>query len=187
MCTEAGRRARKLKIMTLKRKERFHAAVAEAARAIGPVKRRGRPVPENLTDEGRRKGLEAAKMARTCRAKRRDGHACRAKALRGSTRCVKHGGRVEVPAHPSNIRRFFNAELKPATLSQSAFSRGKSAWGSLTCRQRRELLDALPDHVIKRQAKREEVAILWIAAENMPCGEWRRRWNAVTRSRSMTE
>ncbi|WP_417729433.1 HGGxSTG domain-containing protein [Roseovarius sp.] len=59
------------------------------------------------------------KSAPRCRAKRRDGTPCKAPALRGATRCVKHGGRVEVPAHPHNLRRFFSGAIARVAVAQT--------------------------------------------------------------------
>jgi hypothetical protein len=104
--------------MPTKRQLRFLSAVAEAARATPVPRSRGRPVPENLTDEGRQAGLQAMWSAPRCQAKRRDGQPCQKAALRGATRCPTHGGRVEVPDHPSNVRRFLTGEMHMALRRQ---------------------------------------------------------------------
>ena len=96
--------------MATKRQLKFLASVADAARA-STRNRRGRPNPQNLTEEGRQKGLRGLREAPRCRSKRRDGMPCQAPAIKRATRCLKHGGRTEVPAHASNIRRFMKGKL----------------------------------------------------------------------------
>ena len=97
--------------MPTSRQLKFTARVAQAACEARIALPRGKPTPENLTASGRAKGLAAMRLAPKCQASRRDGQPCRAAALRGASRCVKHGGRVEVPDHPHNIKRFLSGEM----------------------------------------------------------------------------
>ena len=128
--------------------------VAKAARDATPVRPRGCPTPENLTTSGRALGLAAARRAPRCQATRRDGQPCRAPALRGATRCIKHGGRVEVPEHPHNIRRFLSGGMHKAIRRNDDFRDGKAAWERMLAGAQRELVAVLPEH--KAQARRCE-------------------------------
>ena len=149
--------------MPTKRQERFAKAVAEAASAAKPTFRRcGRPTLGNLTSEGRSKGLPAMRGAKRCRGTNRSGKPCQGPAMRGSTRCLKHGGRVEVPDHPHNIRRFFggdNGRVKsfgPDDVSDQAH------WEQLPYRLKREVLNLLPPHVIANLSKLFLAARVWM-------------------------
>ena len=133
--------------MPTKRQLRFLQRVTVAAREAKSALPRGRPVPENLTPAGRQNGLQAMRQAPRCTAKRKDGAQCRAMALRGATRCVKHGGRAEVPDHPHNIRRFLSGAMQKALERQDRFNEGRVAWNALTPRAQRELVDSLGDDV----------------------------------------
>ena len=107
--------------MSKRRQLQFLSQVADAAQNASVVKPRGRPVPKNLTEEGRRMGLEAMKAVPRCRAERRDGQPCRKPAMRGATRCLTHGGRTEVPGHPANIRRFLSGQMHRSLERQEAY------------------------------------------------------------------
>jgi hypothetical protein len=131
--------------MREKKRVQFLKDVAEAARRRRP-KPRGRPSPENMTDEGRRLGLDAIRNAPKCRAIRRKGERCKNPAMRGATRCLKHGGRVEVPAHPHNIRRFFTCEEH----QRSGYARSRETWDRLNLAEQREFLSMLPLHVARK-------------------------------------
>lgn len=148
--------------MPNKRQERFFQAVAEAAISNPPTKPRGRPTPDNLTEEGRSKGLTAMQSSKRCKGVNRSGTPCRAPAMRGSKRCLKHGGRVEVPAHPHNIRRFFSGN----TVSEKSYGSGELSdqehWEQLPYRLRREVLDILPRHVITNLPRLYLAARVWM-------------------------
>lgn len=68
--------------------------------------------------------------------------------MRGSTRCLKHGGRVEVPAHPHNIRRFFEGNAAAPKTSGLSEMSDQEHWDQLPYRLKREVLDILPPKVI---------------------------------------
>src|SRR6056297_4285166 len=119
--------------MTTKRQIRLLRQVAEAARTAALP--RGRPTPANLTEEGRRKGLQALKKAFKCRSTAKSGSRCKNPAMRGATRCVKHGGRVEVPNHPHNIRRFITGKMHAYYDVQERYLEGKAAWEAMSWRE----------------------------------------------------
>ena len=166
--------------MPTKRQLRFLSAVAEAARAAPVPRPRGRPVPENLTDEGRHAGLVAMWSAPRCRATRRDGKPCTKPAMRGATRCPTHGGRVEVPEHPANIRRFLTGEMHMSLRKQDEYLDGKAAWDRMSRRDQRDLLDALPPSIVRDSRTLYAAAKVWSLSERLPPAEWRRRWVAIT-------
>lgn len=81
--------------------EAFTDAVLEAA----SDRRRGRPrnqSPAQLANL--RKSGTPNVGGRPCIATTRAGTPCKRGAARGAERCSKHGGLLEAPAHPSNIR-----------------------------------------------------------------------------------
>jgi len=147
--------------MSRKRRQQFIEAVAEAARNIPPPKRRGRPVPANLTTEGRTMGLAAMHASTRCKATRKNGLPCKAAALRGATRCVKHGGRVEVPAHPHNIRRFFLGVLIRETAERDGQSGDREFWDALPPSAQREVAGLVSKHTLRRPAKLYLAARVW--------------------------
>src|SRR5262245_34162977 len=120
--------------MREKRKAQFLKDVAEAARQA-PRKPRGRPSPQNMTEKGRQMGLEAIRNAPRCRTIRRNGEQCRNAAMRGATRCLKHGGRVEVPAHPHNVRRFLSGEMERYEEDGGSYRRTREAWDEMSTRE----------------------------------------------------
>jgi hypothetical protein len=166
--------------MPTKRQLRFLSAVAKAARAAPMPRLRGRPVPENLTDEGRQAGLVAMWSAPRCQGKRRDGQPCQKAALRGATRCPTHGGRVEVPEHPANVRRFLTGEMHMSLRKQDEYLDGKAAWDRMPRRDQRDLLDALSPSVAKDSRKLYAAAKVWSLSDSLPPAEWHRRWLAVS-------
>lgn len=147
--------------MPTKRQTRFLHAVAEAASAAKPPKRSGRPTPANLTSEGRSKGLSAMRKAKRCRGSNSSGNPCQAPAMRGSTRCLKHGGRVEVPAHPHNIKRFFEGNAVAEKTSSLSEMSDQEHWDQLPYRLKREILDLLPPDVVVSSFKLFRAARVW--------------------------
>ncbi|MDA5094224.1 hypothetical protein O2N63_08995 [Aliiroseovarius sp. KMU-50] len=146
--------------MPTNRQIKFTVQVAQAAREARTARPRGKPTPENLTASGRAQGLAAMRAAPRCQAKRRDGQSCRAAALRGASRCVKHGGRVEVPDHPHNIKRFLSGDMHRALQRHDDFQDAKAAWDKLTWRGQRDLLDSVPDDVADDKLTRYSLAWL---------------------------
>ena len=114
-------------------------AVADAARSRAPAVPRGKPVAANLTAEGRTKGLDVMHASPRCHSRRKDGSPCKAPALRGATRCVKHGGRVEVPAHPHNLRRFFSGVLIHDVVEREGNQTDRDFWEALAPSVQREV------------------------------------------------
>jgi hypothetical protein len=103
-----------------------------------------------MTEDGRRLGLEAIRNAPRCRTIRQNGENCKNAALRGATRCLKHGGRVEVPAHPHNIRRFFDGTIESTECDGDSYRRSREAWDRMSVREQREFLAMLPPEVAKK-------------------------------------
>ena len=155
--------------MASKRQIKFLGEVAQAARRQVRKKPSGRAMPQNLTEEGRRLGLDAMRTASRCRAKRRDGEGCRNPALKGSTRCLKHGGRVEVPAHPHNIRRFLAGDL-PLLRDKNE----PDAWDRMNLAEQREFIAMLPSHVAEKSRLVREAARVWSKVQQDGYPAWRR-------------
>jgi len=139
--------------MPTNRQTKFYIKVAEAARTIPLNKARGCPMPDNLTKAGRAKGLKAMQEAPRCRARCRDGQMCQSPSMRGATKCVSHGGRVQVPAHPHNIRRFLSGGMLRAAQSQEAFLQDRKVWEAFTVQERRSFLACLPENVVASSRK----------------------------------
>lgn len=152
--------------MITKRQQRFFDAVALAARETQAPKPRGRPTPQNLSAEGRASGLRAMQASPRCRMKRRDGSPCKAPALKGATRCVKHGGRVEMPAHPHNIRRFFSGTLDRAAVAQADKETDRDCWEAMSPAEQRELASVVSEHVLWNPARLYHAARVWIEVKD---------------------
>lgn len=165
--------------MPTKRQSEFYDKVVEAARAVSLPKPRGCPMPDNLTNEGRAKGLRAMQEAPRCRSKRRDGHACRNPAMRGATKCVKHGGRVRVPEHPHNIRRFLSGGMHRAAQQQEAYLQDREAWEALTVQERQSFLTRLPKNVIDNPSKLYRSTKLLKDAEGIGYAATSRVWAGI--------
>lgn len=146
--------------MPTKRQLDFTAQVAQAARETRPARPRGKPTPENLTTSGRAQGLAVMRSSPRCQGMRRDGQPCRAAALRGASRCIKHGGRIEVPDHPHNIKRFLSGGMHKAMQRHDDFQDAKVAWCSLTWKEQSKLLEGIPKEMIDDKLVRYSLAWL---------------------------
>ena len=167
------------------RKERFIEEVARAARIARPVKPRGRPSPDNLSDAGRRLGLMAIQAAPRCQSKKRNGEPCRNPAVRGARRCAIHGGRVEVPSHPSNIRRFLTGDLTAPRPPEPTSDAGAAAYGAMTRSERAELHAAVPAEILNDERRLFQAALLWVHADRAPSAGWRSAWAALVRPKTV--
>ena len=167
--------------MASKRQQRFLDAVAHAAREARSSKPRGRPTPQNLTPEGRALGLRAMQSSPRCRSKRRDGTPCKAPTLKGATRCVKHGGRVEVPDHPHNLRRFFSRAMQRAALTQADKETDKDYWNAMTPSQRRELTSIVSERVLRSPARLYQAAKVWMTVRDGGYPAYKRFLDAFAR------
>ncbi len=147
--------------MREKQRQRFMEAVAKAARETPPPVRRGKPMASNLTVEGRAKGLCAMQASPRCRAKRRDGTGCKAPSLRGATRCVKHGGRVEVPSHPHNIKRFVSGVMNREAVEHEGAQSDREFFETLSCSEQREVASLVSGHTLRRCARLYQAARVW--------------------------
>lgn len=149
------------------RQVKFLSAVAEAARSAKPAKPRGRVMPGNLTLEGRAAGLDAMHAAPRCCARRRDGQPCGAAAMQGASRCLKHGGRVEVPEHPHNIRRFITGTMGKEASAGAATDR--DLWEAMTWREQREVLSLVSEQTISNSARLYLAARVWSGVKDRGC------------------
>lgn len=165
--------------MPTKRQTEFFDKVVEAARSASLPKPRGCPMPENLTKEGRAKGLRSMQEAPRCRSRRRDGQPCRNPSLRGATKCVKHGGRVQVPEHLHNIRRFLSGDMHNAAQRQESYIYGQEIWEGLSVQKRRNLLSLLPDNVIQNPRKLYRSVLLLEDTESIGIAATSRVWTGI--------
>ena len=156
-----------------KRRAEFLKAVAEAARRRSR-KPRGLPMPGNMTDEGRRLGLEAIARAPRCRTIRSNGEACKNPAMRGATRCLKHGGRVEVPAHPHNVRRFLAGEFARTEDEQDHYRRSRGAWDRMTPQEQREFVGMLPSDIANKSRLIIYATDVWQQVQDQGYVAWSR-------------
>lgn len=157
--------------MPTKRQRHFLSKVAEAARRARAARPRGKPTPNNLTERGRRKGLEAMQNARRCRSRTKAGHMCKSPAMRGPAWCLKHGGRTEVPEHQHNVRRFLNGQ----SVIKSAVTQSKrDFWESLTRSQKLEVLDVVPEKVANSGSSLYAAAYEWMQVRDEGCRAIRR-------------
>lgn len=134
--------------MQARKRKKFLEAVSMAAQTTMLPKPRGRPMPDNLTECGRAKGMSAMRNAPRCCAKRKDGLSCRAPALQGAKRCIKHGGRVEAPEHPHNVRRFLSGEMFRAEQRHRDYMRDREVWNSMSFQEIKELMAMVPEGMI---------------------------------------
>ncbi len=160
--------------MTTKRQQSFLDEVARAAREARTPGPRGRPTPENLTQEGRALGLRAMQASSRCRSKRRDGTPCKAPALKGATRCVKHGGRVEVPDHPHNLRRFFSGAIHRAAVAHTDKVTDRDCWDAMSSSQQRELASVVSERVLRNPARLYQAARVWLEVKDRGYGAYKR-------------
>lgn len=160
--------------MTRKRQRSFLDAVSCAARDNKPLRARGRPTQQNLTSEGRTLGLTAMQASPRCRSRRRDGLACKAPALKGATRCLKHGGRVEVPAHPHNIKRFFSGATRRERSVHNNLDTDNGHWDALSAAEKRELASIVSERVLRSPDMLNEAAKIWMRIKDMPFPYYKR-------------
>ena len=104
-----------------------------------------------------------------CKAKRKDGTPCKAPSLRGATRCMKHGGRVEVPNHPHNVRRFFAGyHAKPAN-DGGPWPSDRDLWEAMSMTDQHEVLSLVSAQTIKNSARLYLAARLWFEVKDRGC------------------
>lgn len=152
--------------MTTKRQKHFLDAVTRAARETRTPKKRGKPTPENLTHEGRSLGLRAMQASPRCLSKRRDGLPCKAPALKGAKRCLKHGGRVEVPDHPHNMRRLLSGKIQPTPLENASQKSDRNFWDAMQPAQQRELASVVSKRVLTSPSQLYEAAQVWLEVKD---------------------
>jgi len=139
-------------------------AVIDAARARRPTG--GRPMPGNVTEDGRKLGLLAAHAAPRCQATRRNGQPCGAAALRGARRCSAHGGRVDVPGHRHNLRRWLNGDIERSMSRRDEVVEGRALWSAMSFRERQAFVGSLPAKVVRDEDLTSRA--LSILRRNMP-------------------
>jgi hypothetical protein len=81
--------------------------------------------------------------------------------MRGAKRCLKHGGRVEVPDHPHNIRRFLTGAMGKEPRPKGASPSDKELWDAMTYPQQREVLSLVSDRTIRDADRLYLAARIW--------------------------
>ena len=72
---------------------------------------------------------------------------------------MKHGGRIQVPEHPDNVRRFLEGGI--AVKSETVQS-DREFWDALTRAERAEVLEVVPAHIAKSSARLYAAAREWM-------------------------
>jgi len=127
-------------------------------------------------------GLAAMHASARCKATRKNGTLCKAAALRGATRCMKHGGRVEVPAHPHNIRRFFSGVLVRGEAERDGLQSDQEFWEALSPSVQREVAGLVSKHTLRRPAKLYLAARVWIEVRDKAYREHKQFLDAFARA-----
>ena len=104
--------------------------------------------------------------------------------MRGASRCLKHGGRVEVPAHSHNVRRFLSGDMARSEDESQHYTRRRQAWDRMSHRDQREFLAMLPPEVAKKASLVIYAAAVWQQIQDDGFPAWRRLLNS-TRARMM--
>jgi hypothetical protein len=94
--------------------------------------------------------------------------------MKGSTRCLKHGGRVEVPAHPHNIRRFLAGTMQTTEVERDEYRRSREAWDQMTHREKLDFLAMLPPEIAKKSSLVIHAANTWRQIEDGGYRAWAR-------------
>ena len=139
-------------------------------------------MPANLTVAGRMKGLTAMHASPRCCAMRKDGTPCRGPALRGATRCVKHGGRVEVPPHPHNIRRFFSGAFVREAAERDSFESDREFWEAMSPSAQREVASLVSQQTLRRPTRLYQAARMWAEVEGKGYSAQRRFFDRFVRA-----
>lgn len=82
--------------------------------------------------------------------------------MRGSSRCLKHGGRVEVPTHLHSVARFFIGDAVNRKSFASQELSDQEHWEQLPYRLKREVFDLLPPDVIPSSPRLVLAARVWM-------------------------
>lgn len=95
---------------------------------------------------------------------------------------MKHGGRVEVPAHPHNIRRFFSGTLHRGAVEQADRETDRDVWNSIPPSQQRELASIVSERVLKNPARLYQAARVWMAVKGEDHKAYKRFLDAFARA-----
>lgn len=163
--------------MQARKRKEFVNAVSKVAQGTALPKPRGRPMPGNLTECGRAKGMSAMRNAPRCCSERTDGLPCGAPALRGAKRCIKHGGRVEVPKHPHNVRRFLSGEMFRAEQRHRDYMRDREVWNCMSYMEKKELMAIVPEGMIDNGRVLYRAAAVLKKTEGQPFKHRKRLWD----------
>lgn len=170
--------------MQTNRQMHFKQKVAQAARNHKILKSRGRPMPRNLSNEGSNKGLEAMRRVPRCQSKSKDGQPCKSPAMRRATKCIKHGGRVQVPGHGHNIERFMSGKMRQEELAQEEYFEGRGLWETMRLKERSGFLELIPEEIhghdrkffacvkILKESEGEGYQIRWKALDSVRNGHF---------------
>jgi len=95
---------------------------------------------------------------------------------------MKHGGRVEVPAHPHNIRRFFSGALVREAAERDGLQSDQEFWEALSPSVQREVAGLVSEHTLRRPAKLYLAARVWIEVRDKGYREHKQFLEAFARA-----
>jgi hypothetical protein len=102
--------------------------------------------------------------------------------MKGSSRCLKHGGRVEVPAHPHNLRRFFEGKEGAGGRRSASAGEAQTGWAAMSAQDRRAFIEKLPPHVAGNPRLVREAAQVWSSIDGGDYRAWARMIASLTRA-----
>jgi hypothetical protein len=82
---------------------------------------------------------------------------------------MKHGGRVEVPNHPHNIRRFFAGGFVAASTEIETWPTDQDLWEAMSMKDQHEVLSLVSARTIKNTARLYLAARLWFEVKDRGC------------------
>ena len=95
---------------------------------------------------------------------------------------MKHGGRVEVPAHPHNLRRFFSGAIARTAAAQNDEATDRDCWDAMTLSQKRELCSVVSERVLRSPAYLYQAARVWMVAKDAGYPAYKRFLDAFSRA-----
>lgn len=79
---------------------------------------------------------------------------------------MKHGGRVEVPAHPHNIKRLLSGAVSREAVAQNDAIENRDSWDAMTAAEKRELCSVVSERVLCSPDRLYQAAQVWMAVKD---------------------
>ena len=95
---------------------------------------------------------------------------------------MKHGGRVEVPAHPHNIKRLFSGAAAREAVEQNGEVENMECWDTMTASEKRELCSVVSERVLCNPDRLYQAAQVWMAAKDAGYPAYKRFLDAFARA-----